>query len=53
MGSIIGLDIPAVLAVADSVGVDRRIMGLFLQDIEQGLMSGVQHKEKMVGDGHA
>ena len=52
MGEIVGLDMPAVFAMADALGVDRAVMAMFMPDCEQGVMRGVKRlsKDKAIGD---
>ena len=53
MGQITGLDMPAVFAMADALGVDRRTMALFMGDAEQGIMRGLRKRSgggEVLGD---
>ena len=54
MGTVMGLDIPAVLAVAEAIGVDRTSMAQFLDVAEQGILLGLKAampSQSVLGDG--
>ena len=41
MGGVIGLDLPALLALSDSFGYDKEVMARLLSAAERGVVDGI------------
>jgi hypothetical protein len=50
MGGIVGLDLGAVLTVADALGYDRRWMALLLPAAEAGMVAGYRKLDEQTAD---